>query len=889
MLASTFPGGTLSGSLRTTRSNGPISPTRRSPTKGKGTGGKPTVRPGSTSSAIEVKDRESFRDALVQLINQQEDTFAETVGALGSTGGGGGAVELAPPPAQTGAVGEKDVLRYYYYINNGIDTEHIEAMDDAWVTNIMAFVDLRLQHGRQTTIESLWDEVRDDYLTSIKKAIVDFVLKDESKGNPDAPDLHSDGGSGTGAAPGKSEGGPPSGVTGLKRNRYSMDLNVVPKPWASTFAAARASMADTLHLNHPSVQLVLHLWSDFDPLRLLRVDDVAAAAEPYELAAFVEMAATHAADASRVLKKEWIASVVNELQQRKRHLPKKHMASFFECVATIMDGQLRTCLLHSLADYKRLFQDEVGGDNPRGANFKGFVTRLVAKDNEIVFEPSFAAVEQALLRVVEQMKGVVAVLPRAETLLPFAPDAAEEYLRPTVWDADVVADGGGGEGPRPVPIVNEVEPVRAQLLAVLAEQQQGAVAVATGYRTAYAALIDRTADSDVAEFLDEPHSFEEYIVKITELKALVTEISYERPREIRKGMYYVTCRLVNKELVRRANGLAEKLVKRMKEDANAELKELSARFEVIADKALETPTDTDHLMALKAYVAKAKAKEVPALQKQVEHNRKRLDFMLSNATMSSTEMSSNADLFTWLGRLGPIFDKHETIVKSARDKAENTLKQKRVAFNEEMAAVQQALVEYNEWGDVAATAEYLAKADAVNAQLEVAQETIENINHQEEAFDWEITTYPAKSANKKTLEPFLSLYKACDDFRINKEKWMHGAFTEVNPEVVEDMSGNIWRLLYKSEKSLESEAAKGIASAVKAEVDEFKANLPLITSLVSVLPCHPSPAVGVLPFRPSLGVGIGSGSDSDPAQPLVGFMWNRAAPAPPAPASASQP
>jgi hypothetical protein len=102
-------------------------------------------------------------------------------------------------------------------------------VDDAWVTNIMAFVDVRLLYNcRQTTIESLWNEVRDDYLTSITKAIVNFVLKDESKGNPDAPEPHGDGGSGTGAAPSKSEGGPLG--TGLKRNMSSVDLHMVPKP-----------------------------------------------------------------------------------------------------------------------------------------------------------------------------------------------------------------------------------------------------------------------------------------------------------------------------------------------------------------------------------------------------------------------------------------------------------------------------------------------------------------------------------------------------------------------------------------------------------------------------------------------------------------------------------
>jgi hypothetical protein len=52
----------------------------------------------------------------------------------------------------------------------------------------------------------------------------------------------------------------------------------------------------------------------------------------------------------------------------------------------------------------------------------------------------------------------------------------------------------------------------------------------------------------VAEFLDKPHSFKVSIAKTTELKALVTEISHERSRGTRKGLYYVMCRPVVLEL-----------------------------------------------------------------------------------------------------------------------------------------------------------------------------------------------------------------------------------------------------------------------------------------------------------------------------------------------------
>ena len=77
---------------------------------------------------------------------------------------------------------EKDVLKYYYYISNGIDTDHISSMEQSWMDNILERLAPALRQGMDGTIEGLADEIREEYLLSVKKAIVDFVLKDPSGG-----------------------------------------------------------------------------------------------------------------------------------------------------------------------------------------------------------------------------------------------------------------------------------------------------------------------------------------------------------------------------------------------------------------------------------------------------------------------------------------------------------------------------------------------------------------------------------------------------------------------------------------------------------------------------------------------------------------------------------
>lgn len=72
---------------------------------------------------------------------------------------------------------DMEILRYYYYIHNGVDTVHVASIDEKWLSNISALVPSKLKKWPDI-IGVMVDELKEDYLLCIKKSIVDFVLQD---------------------------------------------------------------------------------------------------------------------------------------------------------------------------------------------------------------------------------------------------------------------------------------------------------------------------------------------------------------------------------------------------------------------------------------------------------------------------------------------------------------------------------------------------------------------------------------------------------------------------------------------------------------------------------------------------------------------------------------
>ncbi|XP_033990468.1 LOW QUALITY PROTEIN: dynein heavy chain 7, axonemal [Trematomus bernacchii] len=683
---------------------------------------------------------------------------------------------------------------YDNYIQKGIDLEDVSPLEDSWLESIQGMIPCHLQ-SLSTPFHLLVDEIREEYLLSVKEAIVKYIFGDSGDSDEDqVKDL------------------PP----------HRLELEVLEKPWNKAFVLARKKMGNKLHCINPTMLNVLYIWHAFyKHFRLIDVEEFHSREESMELSVFQQIVNRQIDNAREVLLKSWVPEVHNiyyqgcrsQLVPASSNMPK--LLSFFNCAATLMTMQLQSLAIDSMRDYTRLISQDPKSE--RAYEHTGFVLHLILEDGDIKFEPELKQYEEALLNVYELMLRPINMVPRVETKLYFEWQSSQcgSTLKPIILPEILVAQ-------------------REEVLRVFLAECVKPKEYVHEYDK-YSPLVSRQAEEDVEQFLSEQHSFQDIMAEVVHYQQLADQIQYTSCQVVRLGMFEVQSQKLIHSLVKRAEELQQKMVTRMLQDHQEINKKLCNEFENMAEKALSTPNDTQELMELKAYMYKVQTAELPLLEQRLTDSNTQLCFLMDFITLSPSDMELNTQTIQWLQRMPSIIREHRQILAEKTAQYQSGLEMCRQCFVEELESYSAQVEEFATLSDLTDLNKYLKKSQALNAKLESALEKINEFNMEEDAYGWTISQYPQRKKIHDKLTPFLRLYETGTDFLNQYDQWLHGPLSGVNPDKVEGDVGNYWRILYKLEKGFSDvPSALSIATSMKTKVEDFKENIPLVQVL-----CNP--------------------------------------------------
>ncbi|KAJ8668953.1 hypothetical protein QAD02_000212 [Eretmocerus hayati] len=712
--------------------------------------------------------REQFRDTLVRAIVKQTDEHTERCGEK--------FVEKF--------IGKEDtqLLRYYHYIQHGISDEYIVSLDPKILSTILDLVPSKWRQRFPEVTAQVTQEIQDQYILSIKKAIIDFVLRD------------------------------PKPNDSLSNQKSSVGTQVMS---SEKMCKVRKKLEKNLLLYHPCLRKSLDFWfREFRELKQVDVESILAHEGAYDLGGYELKFLRMVESTKRQLKDRWITRITNICKNAikkgtlKINGNEDYSKRLFNCLTRMMEDQLRSLCLKSIDDYMNCLLDL----EPQFAC--RFNLNVMSKLDNIAFDPSFKKFGNTLHGLLASLLRAVNEFERVDfDFFPHGQYDSPDNLKPNISKETLDSHGAR--------ITQWIEAIKVGPESLIREFDK------------YVPLVNNEERASVQSFINSepPHEFQEYGVLIDHYHHLSRNLMVEfeksaflEPFEIYKG-YLI------ENLIQVAENCKELLLNKIRNDLQQKTKTIIEEFMNISERALSVPPNTAELMELTEFVKKAETKMLQNLSSRL---REVVDYILlisDYVPLDSLEVKTNNSAFQWFHRMPSIFEEHLQIVASKTGEYQNALKRRIEEFEETLLILEKHGNEMQYWGNVEEIFRYKKKADRLEERLIVAMETIDAFNAEEQMFGWELTQYPLRKKVADKLMPYKKFYDVACDFLSNHEKWMNSIVGSHDPDTIESETGAAYRGTLKLEKTFQEPLLRKLAETVRIMIEEFKEHMPLIMTL----------------------------------------------------------
>ncbi|EFJ27757.1 hypothetical protein SELMODRAFT_94851 [Selaginella moellendorffii] len=693
----------------------------------------------------------------------------------------------------------EDILRYQFYVESGVDERFIAPIRERWTKRAVDMVGKYVKRGLserviQATLRRVLEEVQHEYLLSMRKAIVDYVLQQILEVVT-------------------------TGFIGKTRT-----IQILSAEWREAVLSAHGGVSGTLHKLNPQALELAFLWQDLYAAKFL-IDTTTPeffAGAPYELDDFIERGKQCAGAVRESLDTEWLSTASSVLEQAVPIPPNTDLIGFYEAMAVLMSNQIRRLVEDSVVNFVR-FIDVYKGEiyeipresimtvhhklTPRLQRFKELFRAQV--------EPSYDALELGLVEVLEYAVAQSAGVHRvdAEDLEP-----SRRLLSSMAVDDELVGVAKGH--------IRQVVQSNVNYPKELMDKY-----------VPFEALANMSAQAFAQEFKAQEKPIQEYEEVLKQFSEKEIQIEATSANVVDCGIVRVKCKEYKDILIKKARYIALLLKEQVLAFMHAANTNVLERMEHIAREIIKIPTNSEEALIFATRFLAASPTELSVLERILGENRQREDFLdRYQLNIPETEFRTMLIAYEWPKRVRAVIDVHTKRITEEYEHYETQLKQRRIDFFALLESLDVRVKSYITIADLDKIEAISDDVTDLNNGLQAALETSEALNAEETLFGVPPTKFTQIQQMITALDPFFKLWTVGANFKRLEEEWMSAPFFSLDTEKIEGEVSTMFRVIFKLVKQFGEDYPEPgrVASAVKAQMEKFKETFPLLRCL-----CNP--------------------------------------------------
>lgn len=268
------------------------------------------------------------------------------------------------------------------------------------------------------------------------------------------------------------------------------------------------------------------------------------------------------------------------------------------------------------------------------------------------------------------------------------------------------------------------------------------------------------AEEAVNEFIATTPSLakvEKYLATLTETRAEVAGLRSIIPMELVQLDATSLHTYILDAIDRLLKQLVDSVATRNKKHNRA----ICERFDVIANRLMTKPTDTDAMAHLEEFVVETKTKTMFDLADAITVSKDTIRFLVKNASMTPDEVTLNTQTLAWPARIEPLCDTAQGFCDEKRLNAEKALRNRLTVFESTLEGYLKEIEAFEKKDDPIRPSSIKANfalLKELQHKLESACDEADAIDHEEELLEFDKSEWPQLQLIETAKKPCVDIF-----------------------------------------------------------------------------------------------------------------------------------